>query len=249
MVVSILKFLASDPFPLVQGREPTEIEAQSHAAQTDAWLGLRVSETEGRLNAQGSRQRAPARSGEHQQLWFGLEEQKLLTPYTDIRSVLDFIGPLAPESIIVDLGAAYGRIGFVVQRHHPEVFFIGYEYVGERVEEGRRCLRAQGCDRSRLEHADLTSPRFRLEAAQVYFIYDYGTPSAIEKTLYDLRKASLQKPFVLIGRGRHCRYMIESRHANWLTRIYPHRGEGRISAYASLGHPLLASSNGVEANM
>jgi hypothetical protein len=247
--LSIFKFLSSDPFPLVHGRELTETEAQSHSAQVDEWLGLRVSKTEGRLQSGGSRKRAPDSSGGHQQLWFGLEEQKLLTPYIDVRKVLESLGPLAKGTLIADLGAAYGRMGFVIQRHYPDVFFVGYEYVGERVEEGRRCLRAHGCDRSRLEHADLTSPLLKLDFAHIYFIYDYGTPVAIEKTLYDLRKISGAKPFLLIGRGRHCRYAIESRHADWLTRVYPVTGEGRVSAYASLGHSILASRNGVEADV
>lgn len=242
----MLKFALNDPFPLVDERSHSEAEAREHSRQVDAWLGLEVREVESRLATLGSKKRAPRASDRHQQLWFGLDEQLLMTPYVEIRRLLDRLG-LVPGDRVVDLGAAYGRMGFVVQRHHPGVDFVGYEYVGERVDEGRRCLRAKGCDRASLQHVDLTSQSFSLHAARVFFLYDYGTLPAIEKTLHALKKIALRQPLTVVGRGRHCRYAIETHHG-WLQKADPLAGESRVTVYRSSetsGHALF----GVEASV
>lgn len=207
--------------------------ARSHAALVDRWLGLRTDEIEFRLHEIGSRERAPDASGEKQQLWFGLDVQALLTPYCELRSLLAKL-ELQPGMRVVDLGAAYGRMGFVIERHHPGVTFLGYEFVGERVREGRRVYREKGLVRSRLEHADLASPRFQPEGADVYFIYDYGSLKAIEKSLHDLRRLSSDRNVHIVCRGRHTRYLISSRHP-WLSKAFPAEPEGAITVYRSMG--------------
>ncbi|MES2965446.1 MAG: hypothetical protein V4760_16305 [Bdellovibrionota bacterium] len=222
-------FQPRDPFPLQA--QFSASEARDHAVDADRWLGLRVDEIEAALAKRGSREPAPSTSGDKHQLWFGLSPRDLLTPYFEIRRSLSGLA-LEPGMSVVDLGAAYGRMGFVLHRHEPGVRFLGYEYVGERVRDGRRALERFGATLAELHHADLTSPEFKLPQADVYFIYDYGTPKAIEKTLFDLKRVAAKKAITIVARGRACRYSIESRHG-WLAKADPAAGETAITIYRS----------------
>ncbi len=251
----MVSFVPSDPFPLINLERHTLAELKTHAAAVDAWLGLRTDLIERELASYGSRARAPRSCGEHQQLWFGLDVQALMTPYCEIRALLERLQPRAGECI-VDMGAAYGRMAFVVERHFREVEFVGYEYVGERVHEARRTFSLHRLKRSRIEHVDLASPDFSLAEAQIYFIYDYGSPKAIEKSLHDLRRLAGRmagsesgrdsgrefggRPLTVVGRGRHCRYLIAQRHP-WLRQAFPGDPEGLYTVYrGSAATPALA---------
>ena len=174
----MIPFNPADPYPLLspESKDPlaehSYLETQDHAAKVDAWLGLKVDDVESYLTKKGCRSRAPGALREQQQLWIGLASKSLLTPYTEIRSLLHRLNP-PPGSTIVDLGTGYGRMGFVVGRHYPDVNFIGYEYVGERIKEGRRCMTPLKFAHVSLEHADLSDPAFVPAVAEYYFIYDF----------------------------------------------------------------------------
>jgi hypothetical protein len=231
----MMKFEARNPFPLTDTFSKSE--ALLHAEEADSWLGLRVREVEALLASRGSSRPAPSSSGAHQQLWFGLAPRDLQTPYFELRVILHLlISPTAKNFSVVDLGAAYGRMGFVIARHFQRVTFTGYEYVGERVAESRQAIARFGAspERIRMEHADLTSLSFQMPTADLYFIYDYGTPAAIEKTLHDLRKVTRGRDVNVVARGRVCRYAIESRHASWLTKLNPLAPESAFTIYSAL---------------
>lgn len=216
----MLRFESRDPFPLMAFGSVSYADEQAHAFQADAWLKLNVGSAERLLVDRGCRMSAPDNSGETQELWFGLAASSLLTPYIEIRRTLDAVG-VRPGFTVVDLGAAYGRMGFVIARCYPGAKFVGYEYAGERVQEGARALRAfewTERDLVKLLHADVASPAFVPEPADAYFIYDFGTDKAIEKALHDLRRSSQSRPFTLIARGSRCRARIEARHP-WLQRV------------------------------
>jgi hypothetical protein len=237
-----------DPFPFLPLGALSAAEEQSHALAADAWLGLDVAAVERELMFRGCRSRAPGASGEAQELWLGLAATSLLTPYIEIRRALQAAGA-GPGATIVDLGAAYGRMGFVVARCFPGARFIGYEYAGERVAEGARALarfaRASGAapGAARLVGADLSAPGFAPGPADIYFIYDFGTPKAIEKCLHDLRRIGQVKSFLLIGRGQRCRDAISRRHG-WLKSEAAAPGERalRYRASASSAARIEASS-------
>src|SRR4051812_41139061 len=131
----MLIFDPKNPFPLLASGSHTYAEAQLHAEHVDTWLGLRTYEVEASLEK---------RKGDaHQQLWIGLPIVSMLTPYTELREILERLGPKAGESA-VDLGAGYGRMAFVLARHYPGTDFLGYEFVTERVKESRRALECAG---------------------------------------------------------------------------------------------------------
>lgn len=211
-----LEFNPDDPFPLIAEGEITYAEEQVHAEKVDAHLGLEIAKIEAAL--------VPPIAGDHQ-LWMGLPPKRMLTPYLEIRRLLDFLKPSRDQAVI-DLGAGYGRMGFVMGRHFPESYWLGYEYVGERVGEGERALMRMGYARSRLVQTDLSDYRFTPRFADFYFLYDYGTREAIEKTVQDLKTISKNRSITVIGRGRASRDAIERFHP-WLSGVrapehFPH---------------------------
>jgi hypothetical protein len=224
----MLTFDSTDPFPLVSLDSVSYSDLKDHSAQVDAWLGLRTSVTETSIEATFDREAAKQRDERH---WIGLPVEALLTPYIEIRFLLEQLKPLTGS--IVDLGAGYGRMGFVIAKHFPSINFLGIEVVEERVREGSSALKRylatlnslSRADQIRLVAGDLTAAGFSLPEANIYFLYDYGSASAIEKTLRDLMQMSLQRSIVVVGRGGATRDAIEKRHP-WLSvqtpRHFPH---------------------------
>lgn len=211
------------PNPLVE-IETVKLRAmlEEHSALVDRWLGLDVERVERQLMLAGCRSKAPAASRTEQNLWIGLAPQRLLTPYIELRFILNRLS-LDEGAVVADLGAGYARLAFVLLREFTGVKFVGYEYVGERVQEAKRVLMrvATGSiarDFSTL-HADLTAPTFKLPRADAYFIYDFGSPEAINRILFLLKRRSRETSFQLVARGKTTRTLIANYHADWLTSL------------------------------
>jgi hypothetical protein len=217
-------FDPADPFPLLADPYADYAGARAHAAAADAWLGLHCERVEAAL----PRDRL---AREDRQLWLDLPLPSLQTPYVELRALMARLAP-PPGHTVVDLGAGYGRLGFVIARHHPGVAFVGYELVAERAGEGTRCLAAHGCEAARLEVADLAAPDFAPCDADIYFLYDYGTRAAIEKTLEDLRRVAQRRPIAVVGRGRASRDAIE-RGQPWLAAVVAPEHFAHASIYRS----------------
>jgi hypothetical protein len=223
-VMSAIVFDLSDLFP-VPSEDQTYADAQRHSSEVDLCLGLRTKEIEEALYLNGSKK--PPDS----QHWIGLPTQTLLTPYTELRKILSLLD-LRPGDRVVDLGAGYGRMGFVLASHYPEVDFIGYEVVQERVIEAKRCLENRHCRRAVMYCEDLSAPGFEPVSAGFYFIYDYGSRSAVVKTLNDLQKIAKSRSITVIGRGRLSRDLIEQE-TPWLSQVNASEHHGNFSIYRS----------------
>ncbi len=206
----MILFDPEELFPFVDG-SVTYADAQSHSAEVDAWLGIKTAEVEAQLLAA-----MKVENADHQ-LWIGLPVKALQTPYTELRELLERLAPEVGETVI-DLGAAYGRMAFVLDKHAPGVGFIGYEFVGARVREGQQSYQRHGLKNAQLFEADLSHVEFRLPSAEYYFLYDYGNRQAIEKTLEDLREIAMVRAITVVGRGRASRDAIE-RGAPWLSQV------------------------------
>ncbi|HEY8279454.1 MAG TPA: class I SAM-dependent methyltransferase [Bdellovibrionota bacterium] len=220
----MIEFHEKDPFPLV-GEIIPELYADSkrHAASVDDWLGLAVEKIESRL--------ADPKDGAER--WIGRHSSVFLTPYVELRAWLEELKP-KEGSTVVDLGAGYGRLGFVLARHFPEVKFLGFELVPERVREGTAALARFKATNASLEEADLSLPSWKPPVADIYFIYDYGSPEAVRKTLEDLKHISNKKGIIVVGRGRGVRDKIEKEHP-WLGSVYGPVHRAHYSIYRSFG--------------
>jgi len=221
----VLSFDPADPFPLFPEGAHSYSDEQRHSDLVDRWIGLRTEETERTILTS----RTKIGAGNDEQHWIGLPVRTLLTPYSEIRRMLSLLD-LRAGSTLVDLGAGYGRIGFVLARHFPDVLFLGYECVPERAEEARRCL--SGTRNAVIACVDLSDPDFIPTEADTYFIYDFGSRAAISKILADLRTHARKRPITVIGRGRASRDTIE-RSEPWLSAIVPPTHFAHFSIYRS----------------
>lgn len=214
----------------------TGLNWDGEPAQLDHQLGFRIDAIEAELLAQARALRPQGNhhtwgEGLHQgmQSWVGLDPQTLLTPYAELKQMCQLVNP-HQESLVLDLGAGYGRLGIVLADLYPQVNFLGLELVPERVREGHRIFQQLGLSQAQLHQQDLTSPSFVLPPADVYFLYDYGKVSHIEQTLNQLSQLAQQRKFKVIGRGKGTRSLIENYHP-WLCALNPVEHRDAYSIY------------------
>ena len=214
-VDELMKFDPYDPFPLLPIDSLDAASAQTHSEQVDLWLGFNTFAVESSILQKLFREAPESRlQKSDEELWIGLPVRALLTPYTELRALLAQLNP-KPGDTVVDLGAGYGRMAFVVERHFSQVNFIGYECVPERLAEACRVMRLWRLERSSMLEVDLTLENFKPASALFYFIYDFGTARAIDKTLRDLEKMAQFQKIAVVARGTTCRNLIEHQHS-WL---------------------------------
>lgn len=147
-----------------------------------------------------------------QQFWYGLEVQSMQTPYLELADMIRILKP-GKNDTWIDLGAAYGRLGIVINILMPEMKFIGYEFVQNRVTEGNRIYSKWAFNNSQLIQADISTDQFNIEEADLYFIYDFGSQKDIYRVLEKLRIIALKKPIKIIARGRGVK--------NWILMDFP----------------------------
>jgi hypothetical protein len=209
----MIEFSLGDLFPLLDPKSHSYKDAQAHSTQVDHHLGFQFQAIEDGLLKSNNY----LKSEEPVQTWAGLPVQAMQTPYSEIRTILSLLNPKS-EDTVVDLGCSYGRMAFVVGKHYPEVNFIGYELVKERVDEGNRVLKNFEYPKVKIETCDLSSQDFTPPVAEFYFIFDFGSRVAIEKTLEDLRMIAQKKEITVVARGRGIRHQIYQEHP-WLCQI------------------------------
>ncbi|WP_408096024.1 methyltransferase [Peredibacter sp. HCB2-198] len=208
----------------------------SPSEEVDEYLGFRINDIEHDLflKARDLRPDGDQNNLGHvlhggHQTWVGLDPQTLNTPYSELKLLCDVLKPKSDE-LMVDLGAGYGRLGVVLAHLYPEVQFLGYELVEERVQEGNRIFEKLGYEKGKLMTADLTH-NFKLPVAQYYFIYDYGKVAHIRQTLKELEALADNHSFTVIARGKGVQSIIEHEHP-WLADIYPIHREEKFSIYS-----------------
>ena len=212
----MLAFDPENPFPLLKEEAHSYADAQRHSAQVDLWLGF-----SGELVEATIRHESYGSPLNDVQIWKDLPIQAMNTPYTEIRLILEEL-QLKPGSKILDLGCGYGRMAFVIGRHFPQLHFTGYEIVAERVIETNRVLKKFKYQNAGISVQDLSRDDFSPPSADCYFIFDFGSRSAVEKTLQDLRKHAAAQPICIVARGRGIRHAIYKSHP-WLTQMHEPR--------------------------
>jgi hypothetical protein len=225
-----------------QTPKANDVIRRQHANMVDKILGFRVKYIEEMLVAEA---RGFEPEGSHEtwgptlhngvQTWVGLELQTLQTPYSEILRILQLL-KIKPYQHIIDLGAAYGRMGVVIGGLYIKNTFTGYEYVKARVDEGSRVYKELGFSRVQLIAQDLFAKDFELPQADVYFIYDYGQVEHIDYTLKQIAQVAQKRPIKVVVRGKFTKRIIADRHP-WLELKYEGKLEELFSIYtASLAH-------------
>ena len=211
---------------------------RQHAEIVDKILGFRMKYIEEMLVAE-ARGFEPEGSHDtwgpamHQgvQTWVGLDISTLQTPYADCLRILELL-KIKPYQHIIDLGAAYGRMGIVIGGLFIKNSFTGYEYVKSRVDEGNRVYRELGFKRSELKHQDLFDSKFELPHADVYFIYDYGQVEHIDHTLEQIKKIAHKRPVKVVVRGKFTKQIVAMKH-EWLNLMFEGKLEDEFSIYSA----------------
>lgn len=214
----------------------TNIQAHSHSI--DDQLGFNVKSIERellerafKLDPEGSMGTWGRMLHEGAQTWVGLAPETLLTPYDELFRMCEKL-QIGENGHLVDLGAAYGRMGFVLNEFRPSAFFTGIECVSERVNEGNRIFAQHKLDRARLIHDNLFRPDFTLPVGDAYLIYDYGNIEHIRWTMGQLQNLAGIHRFQVIARGDGIRSLIQYAHP-WLADMgEPHHDEN-FSVYAN----------------
>ena len=133
----------------------------------------------------------------------------------------------------LDMGAGYGRLGFVLSLLRPQDQFVGLEFVSARVRHAREVIAHQAITNARMLEADLTAkldeciPEF-----DVGFLFDFGKPLQISRLLNFLRERSQMRAMAGIGRGRATRHLIENEHP-WMSQVETPLQTAHYSPYRS----------------
>lgn len=218
----MIPFDESNPYPLLSFDAYSYQEAKDHAVLVDDWLGFECERAEALVRA---------RTGNEAQNWGHLSSQAFQTPYVELRGILDLLKP-QPGETLIDLGAAYGRLGFVMAAHYPETHFLGFEVEEARVVEAYRVMKRQGLPNAQVKVADLVDPTFSLPVADYYFIFDYGHEKDVRQTLENLRQVARHNPIQVVARGRLSRALIHNENP-WLASVYQPMHFAHFSIYRS----------------
>lgn len=215
-----------------------DVIRRQHSNMVDKILGFRVKYIEEMLVAEA---RGFEPEGSHEtwgpslhkgvQTWVGLDLQTLQTPYSECLRILQLL-KIKPYQHVIDLGAAYGRMGIIIGGLYIKNIFTGFEYVKARVDEGNRVFEELGFQRSVLHEQDLFDPLFELPEADIYFIYDYGQVEHIDHTLKQIRAISQKRPVKVVVRGKFTKRIIADKH-EWMDVLYEGRNEELFTIYSA----------------
>lgn len=221
-----------------------EVIKQQHAEMLDNILGFRLRYIEEMLIAEaqgfdpdGCLDTWGPDMHNGAQTWVGLDLKTLQTPYSEIQRILQLL-KIRPYQHIIDLGAAYGRMGIIIGGLYIKNSFQGYEFVRSRVDEGNRIYQELGLRKCELVTQDLSADNFKLPMADVYFIYDFGQVEHIERTLKQIASNANKRPVKVAARGKYTKQIIHHSHP-WLELKYEGKLDGVFSLYVS-GQGLMA---------
>lgn len=186
---------------------PENLHSRAHSCIIDYLLGLESKDIENKLVF--DKKENPRQTYNVLSTWIGLHHQTLQTPYHDILQIGQTLLPLKPK-LIVDFGAAYGRIGFVLNTILPETEFLGLEIVEERIKEGNRILKEYNKKNVQLISKDILSKNFEIPKADIYFIYQFGQINEVNALLKSLAQKFKKEEFLLIIRGDEVRDLISN---------------------------------------
>jgi hypothetical protein len=215
-----------------------DVIRRQHSNMVDKILGFRIKFIEEMLVAEarnfepdGSHESWGPKMHQGVQTWVGLDLQTLQTPYSECLRILQLL-KIRPYQHVIDLGAAYGRMGIILGGLFIKNTFMGYEYVKARVDEGNRVYKELGIVQSRLQEQDLFDATFELPEADVYFIYDYGQVEHIDHTLKQIEAIAHKRPLKIVVRGKFTKKIISERHP-WMDLKYEGKLEELFSIYTA----------------
>lgn len=105
---------------------------------------------------------------------------------------------LQPGQRIVDIGSAHGRPGIVLGFLHPDVEYLGYEIVPERVRSAQEIANAYKLSNVTFKQQDLSAPDFKIAPADFYYLYDPVNDQTLRFLIDRMLEANGDRDFKII---------------------------------------------------
>lgn len=121
--------------------------------------------------------------------------------YSTTLTALKYLN-LGRRARFIDLGSGYGRVGLVIGLMRPDVQFVGYEFVPERVK-----IANQACTQLLLDQhvqfitQDLSDADFKIPAADAYYIFDSFTDETYAKITAQLEGLTQTQKVTVVTKG------------------------------------------------
>lgn len=185
---------------------PRGVHPRVHSKNVDKFLGYKIPKIEQKLlkNFRSYEQRADhSNKKDHfkgTQTWIGLHPQILQTPYSDILEIFRILEK-QNVSTIVDFGAAYGRVGFVLNSLSNHYNFIGFEILDERANEAIRLFEKFDLQHATILTQNILDDDFSVPLADVYFIYDFSEVDDIRHIIYKIEQTHPNKEYYIVAKG------------------------------------------------
>ncbi len=177
------------PFPKTNPEEVSYEEVKAHSRAVDFWLGFNLEAVEAEIRV------GPALGIRDQgEYWLRKPVETFMTPYWDLDHMLREAS-IGGGDLVIDLGAGYARLLFVLALRYPGVSFIGVEKIEARLVEARRVL----CENSLF--CDLPADSYLLLAADLQDVEIANLP---HPSFSNLSSSTVQtsSPFSPVVRGQ-----------------------------------------------
>ena len=184
------------------------------SARIDRLLGFEYSRVESsmaQMSESGSESLTSSR------LWQEVGPQGFQTPYHELADIASSVGHFQ-RLAWADLGAGYSRLAILLKIIRPNDHYWGIELSPQRVEEAKRVLSDRLGKNFDFCAGDLLKDLWLIPSADMYLIYDFSSPSEIEKILRHL--VDRDHPFGIVARGKGVRSLIEAKFP-LLSDVYP----------------------------
>lgn len=113
------------------------------------------------------------------------------------------------NTLLLDLGSGYGRVGFVTSLLYPEVSFKGYEFVGHRVTNSNAISKSFNLNPNlEFYEQNLADQSFEIPEADVFYFYDPFTDETYKYLVKQIINISKKKKVSIITKG-NARFWIE----------------------------------------
>lgn len=146
---------------------------------------------------------------------------------------------LQTGSKVIDLGSGFGKVGLVCSLLHPDVEFIGYEYVSHRVDVSNEASQFLDLGQNlQFITQDLSLPSFQLPVADVYYLYDPFTKETYQTILEQIVDVSQTQPVTVVTKGNARKWLLElAEENNWPAPILIDEGNLALFSSAASSQP------------
>lgn len=187
------------------------LQSNLNCEQIDDALGFLVFKIEKELlDSHGHFKNLNKKSPYKSETWVGLEPKMLQTPYPEIQEFTRRLIEYGCKDF-VDFGAAYSRLGVVLNALLSDFSYSGYELVPERVQDSLRVFRENNFKNYKIYQENILH-KTKIPQADAYFIYDFSTLNEQRIVLDLFSKKMYTDRFFLVARGHGVRSLIQNKY-------------------------------------